>query len=673
VLCSGKTDSFIAGAEIDVLREVKTASEATHLAKELQDGFLRLEQLAAKKPVVCAIHGSCMGGGTEMALACTSRIVSDSAKTAIALPEVKLGVFPGAGGTQRLPRLIGIAAALDMILTGRSVRAHRALKMGLADQMVAAPILLQVARTTALEMAQGLRPYPKRGRARLSEMAAADALKQLSLEDNPVGRRVLFTKAREALLKKTRGNYPGPEKAMEVLRIGIEEGLDAGYAAEADRFGQLLVSPQAKNLIGIFFATQELKKDNGTDNANVEARAVHKLGMLGGGFMGGGIASVTALQAKTPVRIKELDDTGIRRSLQYVRKILDEDVARRRRTEMEADRLMQNVSGTTDMSGVASADLVIEAVFEDLALKQKVLAEFEATCRDDAIFASNTSSLPITQIAAHARHRERVLGMHYFSPVEKMPLLEIIATADTADWVTATAVAFGKRQGKTVIVVGDGTGFYTSRILGPYMNESAWLLHEAASIELIDEALMDWGFPVGPMTLLDEVGIDVAAKVGKIVQAAFGERMQAPAPMDALVQDNRKGRKNGRGLFRYENGKKSGVDSSVYALFGQGLQRKALPKPEVQRRVALQLVSEALRCLEEGILRSPRDGDIGAVFGLGFPPFRGGPFAWIDQEGAGRIADEMNALRDRHGIRFEPPQILRDHAKGQKRFRPELQ
>jgi 3-hydroxyacyl-CoA dehydrogenase / enoyl-CoA hydratase / 3-hydroxybutyryl-CoA epimerase len=674
VVASAKESSFIVGADVKLLAAAASAADATRLSHEAQQSFQRLERLhrELKKPVVAAIHGPALGGGLELALACSIRLISDAPETALGLPEIQLGLFPGAGGTQRLPKLIGIANALDLILTGKKVRGKKAVALGLADELVPAPKLLDLARLRARQAAHGELKPPAKGFARLKEIATEMTdpvfLQELALEDNPVGQRILFSKAREATVKKTRGNYPAAEKAIEVVRIGVQEGPEAGYAAEADRFGQVAMTPQAKALMSIFFATQELKKDSGVADANIQPRDVRKLGILGGGLMGGGIATVTLTNAGVPVRFKELDDAGVGRCFKVVAKNFERDVRKRRRTAREAEQVFANLSGTTDMSGFQNADVVIEAVFEDLSLKHKMVAEVEAHTRPDTIFASNTSSLPISQIAEASTHPETVIGMHYFSPVEKMPLLEIIVTKRTAPWVTATCVKLGKDQGKTVIVVNDGTGFYTSRILAPYMNEAAQVLAEGATIEEIDEAMMDWGFPVGPIVLLDEVGIDVGVKVAKIMHEKFGDRMTPPAAMESLIKDQRYGRKNSRGFYRYEDGKKVGVDESVYAVIGHK-RSTVLNKKDIQRRIGLQMVNEAAHCLEEGVLRSARDGDIGAIFGLGFPPFRGGPFWYIDQVGAGEIVRRLEQLAEKHGSRFAPASILETYVKAGKKFR----
>ncbi len=672
VIGSAKKDNFLSGADIRWLRSIDDADNAMELMRHAHDGFLRLEKLTTDhgKPVVAAIHGACLGGGLELALACSMRIASnDEKKTQLGQPEVQLGLIPGAGGTQRRPRVIGVAAALDLILTGRSVRPYKAMKIGLIDEACPQEVLLDVAKKRALEAA--LNPAQPEEQSntigRLRSFLAPSHLQQLALEENPVGRRVLFSKAEEKMLEQTNGNYPAPPAALRAIKAGIEHGLDVGYATELEEFKNLIVSSEAKALMSIFFATQDLKRDSGIDS-EAAAAAVNKTAVLGGGLMGGGIAAVNTTKAKVPTRIKEVDVAGVGRGLAYVGKEVAKQVKRRRLKQRQADKLMHLVTGTTDWSGFGNVDLVIEAVFEDLELKRSMVEQVEAVTGPTTIFASNTSSIPITLIAEGAQRPENVIGMHYFSPVEKMPLLEIIVTKQTADWVTATAVAFGKRQGKTVIVVNDGTGFYTSRIIAPYMNEVGWLLDEGISIDDIDAAMVDWGFPVGPVQLTDEVGIDVGAKVGKVMVKAFGDRLATPGGFERLLADERHGRKNNRGFYLYEDGERKGVDESVYAVL-ETPERTTMDRGEIQDRLALQMVNEAALCLEEGILRSARDGDIGAIFGLGFPPFTGGPFTYVDRVGAATIVDKLERFAKLHGDRYHPAQILKDHAATDKPFR----
>jgi 3-hydroxyacyl-CoA dehydrogenase/enoyl-CoA hydratase/3-hydroxybutyryl-CoA epimerase len=377
---------------------------------------------------------------------------------------------------------------------------------------------------------------------------------------------------------------------------------------------------------------------------------------------------VTTLKAGKNVRIKEIDAGGVGRGLAYVHKVVLKQAKRRRMSPFEVDQVLNRVTGSATWAGFSNTDVVIEAVFEDLDLKKSIVEQTEAAVREDTIFASNTSTLPITLIAEASERPEQVVGMHYFSPVEKMPLLEVVTTEATADWVTATAVKLGKEQGKTVIVVNDGTGFYTSRILGPYSNEAAFLLEEGASVEAIDMAMADWGFAVGPLLLADEVGIDVGAHVSLIMQDAFGTRMKGPDMMAGLIDDDRKGRKNGRGFYVYDDGERGGVDTTVYDALGLG-PRVPVSKKDVTERLTLAFINEAALCLQEKILRSARDGDVGAVFGLGYPPFRGGPFFTVDQMGADVVVARLEALEARFGERFAPAQILRDHVASGAEFR----
>jgi 3-hydroxyacyl-CoA dehydrogenase/enoyl-CoA hydratase/3-hydroxybutyryl-CoA epimerase len=667
VLASGKKDGFIAGARIEVLQAAGSAAEAEALSRAGQKGFDRLEQL--KKPVVAAVHGACLGGGLELALACHWRIATDDPRTRLGQPEVQLGLIPGAGGTQRLPRLIGIAQALDVILAGKSVRARKALKLGLVDELVPAPLLLEVAKRRARELAGGqLRRQAPAGVKRVWLHGLYAAAAQVALEENFLGRTVLFREARRKLLAKTRGHYPAPEKALEAVQHGYEHGFQEGLAREAKLFGELAVGPVARRLMEIFFATTALKKDPGVDDASVRPRPVERVGVLGGGLMGGGIATVT-VNAGIPVRVREKDDAAAGRALAGVRAVLDQRVKRRSMTRLERDQAMRLVTATTDWSGLEGVDVLVEAVFEDLQLKREMLRAFEAV-NPRGIFASNTSSIPIAQIAEASRRPELVLGMHYFSPVPKMPLLEVVVAPRTAPEATATAVALGKRQGKTVIVVKDGPGFYTSRILTPYMNEAAQVLVEGASIEDVDRALVEWGFPVGPITLLDEVGIDVGAKVGKVMSAAFGDRLHAPEALAKLVADGRLGRKSQRGFYLYPKGKKGGVDPTIYDSLPGGRSRKSVDRGAIAERIALRMMNEAFLCLGEGILRSARDGDVGAVFGLGFPPFRGGPFRHADALGAGKLLARMEELEAQHGPRFAPAPLLVEKGKAGGRFHP---
>ncbi|WP_371186096.1 fatty acid oxidation complex subunit alpha FadJ [Thalassotalea maritima] len=641
VVYSGKDNSFVAGADISMLDKCETAEQAQDIATGGQMMFNQLEQLAI--PVVAAIHGPCLGGGLELAMACHMRVCSDDNKTALGLPEVQLGLLPGSGGTQRLPKLVGLQKALDMMLTGKQLRPKQALKAGLVDDVVPKSVLLSVAEQMALA--------GKRNKQRKVPLV------EKALESNALGRKVVFEQATKTVLAQTKGNYPAPLRIIECIRTGFDKGIVAGLALEAKAFGELTQTPESAQLRNIFFATTEMKKEQGV--AGVDAKPINKVGVLGGGLMGGGIAYVSVNNAKTPVRIKDINHTGISNALKYSFDLLNKKVKRRFMSKAAMQQQMHKITGTLDYSGFADVDMVIEAVFEDLSLKQTMVADIEASCKEDVIFASNTSSLPINQIAANAKRPENIIGLHYFSPVDKMPLAEIIAHDKTSEQTISTTVAYAKRQGKTPIVVKDKAGFYVNRILAPYVNEAANMLLQGEPIDKIDRALVKFGFPVGPIKLLDEVGIDIGAKISPILEAELGERFKAPDAFNKLIDDNRKGKKTQKGFYSYTGKKANGkqVDDSVYTLLG--VQPNSLLSAEdICQRSVLLMVNEAVRCLDEGIIRCPRDGDVGAIFGIGFPPFVGGPFRYLDSLGAKVVVEKLQAYQDKYGDHFAPCEAL---------------
>lgn len=652
VIISGKPDSFIAGADITMLAACTSEQEARTLAQKGQVIFSRLAGLSI--PVVAAIHGACLGGGLELALACHRRVCSLDDHTVLGLPEVQLGLLPGSGGTQRLPRLIGASRALDLILTGRHLRARQALKSGLVDDAVPQSILLE----TAIAMAkQGWHTRP-----RLPAMER--------LLSGPLGRSLLFSMVRKKTLAKTHGNYPAAEKIIHVVRQGLEYGSTQGYEEEARAFGELVMTPESAALRSLFFASTALKKERG---AQAEPGPLKLAGVLGGGLMGGGIAAITATRAGIPVRIKDISEQGINHALKYCWDLLSKRVAKKRMSNAQRQKQMQLLSGTLDYSGFSHLDIVIEAVFEDLALKQRMVADVEQYAAPRTVFASNTSSLPIHQIAHGARHPEKVIGLHYFSPVDKMPLVEIIPHAGTSEQTIATTVALAQRQGKTAIVVADRAGFYVNRILAPYMSEAARCLLEGEPVETVDRALVKFGFPVGPFALLDEVGIDVGTKILPVLVKELGDRFAAPEAFERLLQDDRKGRKNGRGFYLYGKGKRGKAkkaDAGVYRLLNVSPSARMGGEAIVQRCVMLML-NEAARCVEEGVVRNARDGDIGAVFGIGFPPFLGGPLRYIDTLGVSRVVETLRALEQRYGERFAPCGRLLDMQREGRKFHAE--
>jgi 3-hydroxyacyl-CoA dehydrogenase / enoyl-CoA hydratase / 3-hydroxybutyryl-CoA epimerase len=641
VLISGKSDTFIAGADIEEFTRLTTREEFEALSRDGQEMVQRLEDFP--KPIIAAINGACLGGGLELALACHYRICTDHPKTQLGLPEVNLGLLPGAGGCQRLPALIGARAALDIILAGKSERGAKALRLGLVDELVPPSIL----RRTALTAAERLATEGKKPRRRSGGVSG------VVLDGNPLGRGLVYEMARRAVLRKTGGHYPAPLAALEAVRTGLEKGGREGYRVEHQKFGELAVTDVSRKLVQLFFATTALKKDDGVPPGSATAQAVVQVAVIGSGFMGAGIAGTAVANAEVDVRLKDTELPRIGKGLKVATDILSGRLKRRRITKYQHQRLAALLSGSTDFAGYSRVDLVIEAVFEDLDLKRKVLREVEAHTGPRSIFATNTSTIPIAQIAEASTRPERVLGMHFFSPVEKMPLLEIIPTSRTSPEAVVTAVQFGRSMGKTVIVVRDRPGFWVNRILTPYLAEAGRLLEEGTPIELIDQTMTRFGFPVGPIALLDEVGLDVAAKAGQVMHAAFGDRLKPADAVAGLLADQRLGRKSGRGFYHYHEGHKTGVDDSVYDLLGVRPEAK-VPAATIERRLVYGMLNEAAMAEAEGVVRTPRDGDIGAIFGIGFPPFRGGPLRMIDDLGAAHLVAGLRELAEAHGERFTP-------------------
>jgi 3-hydroxyacyl-CoA dehydrogenase/enoyl-CoA hydratase/3-hydroxybutyryl-CoA epimerase len=670
VLTSKKKD-FIAGADIESFQKVEKPGDWKPIA---QKGHAILNQIEkSKKPIVAAIHGNALGAGLEIALACHARIASNDKSTKVALPEVKLGLLPGGGGTQRLPRLVGLQAALDMMLTGKNVFPYPALKMGLVDKVVHVSSLQNAAQKMALELV-GKPIKRERNELNLETVKAGfpaiqKALTGLVLEA-PLVNKIVFTEAKKMVDKQAHGNYPAPYKIMECVEIGWSQGIEKGYAAEVEKFEELILSPVSRQLINIFFAMTDKKKNPYGED---KVKHVHRLGMIGAGFMGAGIAEVS-MDDDMHVLLKDINQEMINSAYKTIYNDYNKKVSKKAMTKIELEEKMALLSGSLNYSDLDNQEIIIEAVFEDLKLKQNILKDVEANAKPNTIFATNTSALPIKAVAANAKNPELVIGMHYFSPVPKMPLLEIIKTDKTADWVIATCFDVGVRQGKTVIVVNDGPGFYTTRILAPLMNEAQLMLDEGGDILQIDREMNLFGYPVGPITLSDEVGIDVGAHImsGELMQEMLKQRpdFKVSKTLLEISKAGYKGRKNKKGFYKYdENGKKvSGqVDPNIYSFYG-GNARKKFDANEIHMRCGMAMVNEAALCLEEGIIENPLDGDIGAIFGLGFPPFRGGPFRYVDTLGAQQVVDILNDLTAKHGARFKPAQILVDYAKSGKKF-----
>jgi 3-hydroxyacyl-CoA dehydrogenase/enoyl-CoA hydratase/3-hydroxybutyryl-CoA epimerase len=646
VLISGKENNFIAGADIEMFKARETAEEIEQLSLDGHKILNRVE--SSSKPIVVAIHGSCMGGGLELSLACHYRIASGHSKTIMALPEVKLGILPGTGGTQRLPRLIGIQKSLNYMLTGKNIYGRQAYKMGLVDELVHKDALEEAAIKAVHSVSSG----------KFERTDKRTSMEKM-IEGNGLGRKIVFSQALKQTLAQTKGNYPAPEKILDAVEYGYKHGKEKGLLNEAKLFGELGATQESRALVNLFFAMNNAKKNPQKDLV----KPVNKIGVLGAGLMGSGIADVSINKGKYSVLLKDRDLESAAKGEQGIWEDLNKKSEKRIITKFERDEIASRVTGVDSYAGFDGLNLVIEAVFEDLNLKHKIIKEVEEVTSDDTIFASNTSSLPISEIAKASSHPKNVIGMHYFSPVQKMPLLEIITTEQTADWVTATAYEVGVKQGKTVIVVNDGPGFYTTRILAPFMNEALLLLEEGASIEFLDKAMKQFGYPVGPMALLDEVGFDVGAHVGETMKPMFDKRgARSSEKAQELVDEGYLGRKNKKGMYSYSDGKKKEVNTGIYKYFG-GTNRTNPDMETVQFRMALTMINEAAYCLEEGILKSATDGDLGAILGLGFPPFLGGPFRYIDRLGADVIVKKLNGFTEEFGPRFKPASILMDKAK----------
>jgi 3-hydroxyacyl-CoA dehydrogenase / enoyl-CoA hydratase / 3-hydroxybutyryl-CoA epimerase len=648
ILLSGKPWSFIAGADVEEIARVTDPVEAEAGSRMGHRLFSAWEALPF--PTVAAIRGICLGGGLEISLASTYRVASDRADTKMGLPEVRLGILPGWGGSTRLPRRIGIAEALDLILTGKTVVGRKALQLGLVDALLPDARFLDALRDFALERLD--RPRQDEGGVDFRE---------LLLERNPVGRKILFDQARKKTLGQTRGHYPAPLRAIEVVRVGIEDGVKAGFDAEARAVAELATSRISKNLVHVFRLTEDAKKETGLPGA--EPLPVHATAVLGAGVMGGGIAQLIA-ETDLPVRMKDVNADALASGMRHAAERFDQQVKRRRLAAPEARRKMTLIQPTLDFSGFRRADLVIEAIVEKLAVKQEVFAETARHVRDDAVLASNTSSLSIAGIGAKTPHGGRVVGMHFFNPVHRMPLVEVIVPEGSDAAAVNTVFAFTRKLGKTPVLVKDTPGFLVNRLLMFYSIESLWLLDEGYRIEDLDRAMTDWGMPMGPMALTDEVGIDVATKVAHILHEAFSDRLSLPAWFDRVPESGRLGTKNGKGFYRYEDGERKDPDPAVYGLLGLH-PRVEHPDPgTIADRMVLPMVNEAARCLEEGIVRSAADVDLALIFGTGFPPFRGGLCRWADQEGLESIIATLERLESSAGDRFRPSDALRATAEG---------
>lgn len=638
VLISAKPGGFVAGADIDAIAEVDDPAVGAALAREGQ----RILGLwaALPFPVVAAIHGHCLGGGAELALACRFRIAAPDA--AISLPEVRLGIVPGFGGTQRLPRLVGIARALDMILTARTVHAKEALKIGLIDRIAGGELLEE-----SLALAQEAALHP----TRLEESRPRGrSWQQKALEGNPLGRALLFAQVRRKTEEKTGGNYPAPARAIEVVRRGLSQPLPDALALEAEALGQLLASATCKNLVHVYRLSQRPKKEK----VGASPLPVRKTAVIGAGVMGGGIAQLLAAR-DLPVVLKDIRPEALETGLQAARSALGRHAQKSGGAEGDIEAKMGLIVGTTGYEGFGSVDLAVEAVIEKMEVKKALLREAEKHLPETGIFATNTSALSVSELQDASTRPGRVGGLHFFNPADRMPLVEVIRGKGTSDETVATLHAFALHLGKTPILVKDRPGFLVNRLLVAYLNEAALLADEGVNWSSLDRIAHKFGWPMGPFRLLDEIGIDIAAEVGSTLSAAFPYIPPSDLFRRAAAR-GMKGKKGGAGFYRYRQGHSVGPNPEMkFLLEGKG--KRVAGEKELQRMLYL-MVNEAGRCLEEGVVADAADVDTGLVFGTGFPPFRGGLCRWADQEGLPAIRKKLQHLQSSAGKRFEPCHFL---------------
>lgn len=645
IITGTSPEMFTAGADINLIRNATNAADAAKMAHEGQELFAMIESLPC--PTVAAISGPCVGGGCELALACRYRVISDHKSSVIGLPEIKLGILPGFGGTQRLPRVVGLPKALDIILAGKTLRPKQALACGLVHEVVAVDAL----RSRAEALALSKKP------ARSARLSFMDRL----LTQYSLGRSVVRNKAVKNLMRETKGHYPAPEAALNAVFLGLEQGTSVGYKFEAQELGRLIVTPESKSLVRLFFLTEQAKALGKPGRKGVEH--LHAV-VVGAGVMGAGIAGALA-RNDCHVILKDTSDEALSRGISQIRGHLSKLTYL---SDTERSFMLNRVETTTrDSSNVGNSHFAIEAIVESMDAKKKVLGDLAKLLPADAIIASNTSSLSISEIAEAIPHPERVIGMHFFNPVEKMPLVEIVRGKKTGDKAIAIVAALATKLGKFPIVVEDVPGFLVNRILSPYIAEAGYLISDGYSFADIDRAASEFGMPMGPVRLLDEVGLDVAQHVGEIMVAGYGERMKAADHISKLLAAGRKGKKSGAGFYDFSE--KGAVPSAA----ARGLLGTAKPeiqgpnRKEIADRLIMRLINEAVRCLDEGVAGSagPEAAsqiDLGTVMGMGFPPFRGGVLNYAQALGAKTVLDTLQKLSERFGARFAPFEGIRRRA-----------
>lgn len=661
VLISRKPNIFIAGADIE---EIKNLNTKEGFRKAIQQAHTVLNAFEDLPIVtVAAIHGACLGGGCELVLACDYRLASDDSSTKIGLPEIKLGIIPGFGGCVRLPRLVGLQSALDIILAGKSVDSKKALKIGLVDESVPSAIL----ERRVFEFAENLL---KIGAKKRRQVFHAKGVVNKIL-DSALGVRVVYSQAKRAVLKETKGFYPAPLQALKVIKktYGFTNRAHA-LQIETEGFVEVAVTTISKNLINLFFMMESVKKQTGVSDGNVKPIKVQHLAVLGAGVMGGGIGFVAADKGIF-ARMKDISNEGIAIGLRAAHNLWQRQVEKRRLTQFEFKQRSSHLTGGLDYAGFKQTDVVIEAIVEDMNVKKKVIGETALQCRPDCIIATNTSSLSVTEMAKGHPNPKNFLGMHFFNPVHMMPLVEVIRGPETSDVAVATIFDLAKKMGKTPVVVKDGPGFLVNRLLLPYMGEALFLLEAGMAIETVDRFYTHkFGMPMGPFRLLDEVGLDVGIKVLKIFRDSLGERIEVSELAKKIPETKRLGKKNNKGFYLYDDkGKQLEVDQTIYRQLGLASPKDPFNEKECLERGMLQMVNEASQALlAEHIVNTPAELDLAMIMGTGFPPFRGGLLKWADTLGSKYIVDELEVYASKYGKRFRPLPPMLNLAKNNRTF-----
>lgn len=647
IVSSGKPGSFIAGADVDAIGSITDEAQVHAFVRRGQLAYQRLAALPC--PTVAAIDGVCLGGGLELALACDSRIASEEPRTTLGLPEVMLGILPAWGGTTRLWRLVGLPTALDLILSGRTLDAKRAERAGLVARAVPAAWLLERAE----EHLAVLRARPA---ARRRDVFRAKNAVDAFLSGTAPGRSIVFAQARKGVLARTAGVYPAPLAVLGVLERTVGASVEAGLVDEAATVAPLVVGPVCKNLVRIFHLNEAAKRANVVADPSLKPARIERMALIGAGVMGAGIAELAARQG-IDVRMREIKPEALQKGLQTIRRVIDERGRKKRQPAREKDAQMAHVLPTLELTGMGRADFAIEVVVEDPEVKRRVFGELEVRIPATALLATNTSSLSVNALAEGLRHPERFVGFHFFNPVHKMPLVEVVRGERTSDAALVTAVGLARRMGKTPVVVKDSPGFVVNRVLMPYLREALHLLDEGWRVADLDAAMKRFGMPMGPFEVVDEVGLDVAHKVAGVLSKAFPARMEPSSALETLIAAGRLGRKNGLGFYRHQ-GRKRTPDPAVRGLLGLRESRRPQTLDALAERMVLAMINESARVVEEGLVSGPDVVDLAMIFGAGFPPYRGGVLRHADTLGLSHVVARLRALHAEKGARYEPCALL---------------